>query len=147
MNVSLLIICIFYSILVTINGACDSPSLLKSQLVSIVGECSVVKQPTSRIFVFPVFFILNPSVFLSIILNDICLTHLLTSDYRSLFDFVFSLNITAVESSHLMTVQAFVKLMFVLIATDSSTARAFLAAYNYAYIIYICLLVFRAKFT
>ena len=132
---------------VAINRACNSPSLLESQLISIVIERSIVEQPTSRVFIFPVFLKLNPGILLAVVLHDICLAHLLASDHRGLFDSILTLDVVTIESSHLVTVEAFMELVVVFVAANSSAAWAFLVANDYTDIVYIYLLIFTAEFT
>ena len=135
MIISFLVIYIFDSIFVAINRACNSPSLLESQLIGIVIERSIIKKPTSRVLIFPVFLKLNPGILLAVVLHDICLAHLLASDHRGLFDSILTLDVVTVETSHLVAVEAFMELVVIFVAANSSAAWTFLVANDYADIV------------
>lgn len=119
---------ILYIVVRAIDWPCEGPHFLKSDLVRVIEEIGIVKVPSSMGLSLPIILERNPGVLSAVVFYQIWLSHLLTSDHRCFFYIIVSLDVGSIESSHLMTVETFVILMFVFNSADPTTARTLFAA-------------------
>ena len=109
------------------------PSKFKDLLSGVFCTGCIVIEPASMRFRFPVVFEFAPSVPLSIVLNLISFSQLFASHHWSLFQPISHFDMTSVESSHLVTIDAWVMLMLIFDSTNSPTARTLFIANNDSY--------------
>lgn len=97
-------------------------------------------------FCLPVIFEFAPCIFVTIVFKLISLSHLFTPNHRSFLDSIIDFNVSSIKPSHLMSINTLMILMFVLLATNSSTAWTFLVANHHFYHINVMQFIFFFKF-
>ena len=133
--------------LIAVDGTSYNPSVFKTQLVLVIIEVCVIKEPSSWIFSLPVLLKLYPSILLPIVFYQICLSHILTSNNWCFSHVIISLDVSSIQTPHLMPIQTLVELMLILNTTNTSTARTLLITNRNSNTIYKWLFIFRCKCT